>query len=403
MRWMKYLPLVIISPLSFGQTAIAQETPSDQSKLADRLLEPSELDTLGHPVNVKAFLQGLSHKSLWNFSFRVDDARLRREGIDMSTIVVPKWFTSGVTPRSALRMILHNHGLGFVQLDSAELLVTTRQQAERMWWEEIGELDLDEFSATSVSVRRNAVFAAGFANQDEDKLNELLKRALMDSDKTVRFDAAYALAVSRSDDSIPHLLALMRCGDRTLQQAAAYALGDHGSQATIELLEIVGNSDTKLSDAAVFALKRQGRVAKVAIPRLLAEGVRLERLDTTSAEEVEGCRMIANAVAQIDITGALPALRKMLRSSNAGERAFAARCLAEAADAAGECESELRSGLKDSDTSVRRQCTRALAQIDRLGDETIDALQFARTDSDHFVRLWATSAIRLSKSASENK
>nr|WP_287697175.1 HEAT repeat domain-containing protein [Microcystis sp. M058S1] len=257
-------------------------------------------------------------------------------------------------------------------------------------------------------VRRNAAEALGKIGS-ETAIAGLLK-ALEDSNKDVRRKAVEALAKIGSETAIAELLKALEHSDKYVRWKAAEALGNIGSETAIaRLLKALEHSDNYVRGDAAFALGKIG--SETAIPGLLKaledsdEYVRwnavkaLGNIGTETAiagllKALEHSdwyvrRKAAEALGKIGSEIAIPGLLKALEDSDG----FVRR---KAAEALGKIGSEtaiagLLKALEDSNKDVRRKAAEALGKI---GSETaIAGLLKALEDSNKDVRRNAAEAL----------
>ncbi|MCA2688823.1 MULTISPECIES: HEAT repeat domain-containing protein [unclassified Microcystis] len=209
-------------------------------------------------------------------------------------------------------------------------------------------------------------------------VNELLK-ALEDSDKDVRWEAAEALGNIGSETAIAGLLKALEHSDYHVSWNAAEALAKIGSETAIPgLLKALEDSYKYVRGNAAEALAKIG--TETAIPGLLKA---LE----DSYKYVRG--NAAEALGNIGSETAIAGLLKALEDSYEYVRLNAAEAL-------GKIGSEtaiprLLKALEDSHWYVRRDAAEALGKI---GSETaIPGLLKALEDSDNNVRWKAVEAL----------
>ncbi|WP_287675107.1 HEAT repeat domain-containing protein [Microcystis sp. M038S2] len=209
-------------------------------------------------------------------------------------------------------------------------------------------------------------------------VNELLK-ALEDSDRDVRWEAAEALGNIGSETAIAGLLKALEHSDEYVRWEAAEALGNIGSETAIPgLLKALEHSDEDVRGSAAEALAKIG--SETAIPGLLKA---LEHSD----EYVRG--NAAKALAKIGTETAIPGLLKALEDSYGYVRGNAAKALGKIGTEA--AIPGLLRALEDSYFEVRRKAAEALAKI---GSETaIPGLLKALEDSYFEVRRYAAEAL----------
>ncbi|MCA2673073.1 MULTISPECIES: HEAT repeat domain-containing protein [unclassified Microcystis] len=240
-------------------------------------------------------------------------------------------------------------------------------------------------------------------------VNELLK-ALEDSDKDVRWEAAEALGNIGSETAIAGLLKALEHSDYHVSWNAAEALAKIGSETAIPgLLKALEDSYKYVRGNAAEALAKIG--TETAIPGLLkaledsykyVRGNAAEALGNIGSETAiagllkaledsyEYVRLnAAEALGKIGSETAIPRLLKALEDSHWYVRR-------DAAEALGKIGSEtaipgLLKALEDSDNNVRWKAVEALGNI---GTETaIPGLLKALEDSDGFVREKAAEAL----------
>jgi putative membrane-bound dehydrogenase-like protein len=109
-------------------------------------------------------------------------------------------------------------------------------------------------SSKSVEARRNAVWAA--TRIKAAAARAAARRALEDSDETVRQTAIHSVSVQRDREALPALLKLLKSKAAHNQRAAAEALGRLESKAAVPaLLEAVGRpADRALEHSLTYAL-----------------------------------------------------------------------------------------------------------------------------------------------------
>ncbi len=105
-----------------------------------------------------------------------------------------------------------------------------------------------------VEARRNAVWTA--TRIDHPEARDAVRRALSDSDETVRQVALHSISLHRDHEAVPQLLALLKGSSAQNQRTAAEALGRIGDKSAVPaLLEAAGKpGDRMLEHALTFAL-----------------------------------------------------------------------------------------------------------------------------------------------------
>jgi HEAT repeat protein len=261
-------------------------------------------------------------------------------------------------------------GLDVPKRFKVELLGLTKSN------EVVNEL-LKALEDSDKDVRRNA--AETLANIGTETAIAGLLKALEDSDNYVRRKAAEALGNIGTETAIAGLLKALEDSDDDVRWKAAEALGNIGSEtAILGLLKALAHSDEDVRGNAAFAFGNIG--SETAIAGLLKA---LEH----SSEGVRG--KAVEALGNIGSETAIPGLLKALEDSDDDVRRYAASAL-------GNIGSEtaipgLLKALEDSNKDVRRYAASALGNI---GSETaIPGLLKALEDSDEYVRMYAASAL----------
>jgi HEAT repeat protein len=373
----------------------------NHASIMRRLERMSDLDLVGHPSPLIGLLQLVRIEeggdfNGWNIPVIEDRQALRRCGIRLEDLISSGFNTGGlraggVNRRSSLRFVLGVSGLAYYVNDK-HLVVTTKEIARAKWLGELPKPKLDVLKHGSVPERRDAAFALGFWRLDPEVCVEPLVKALTDTDRDVCFDAAYALGEMgpAADKAIGDLLKLLKSEDLTRREAAVFALGKIGPKATKGLLALIDDSDSAIAIAAAKSVGVMGSVGKGAISGLIEAAQR-------HSNNEELCGKIATSIAGIDLGDAVPKLRELLKSDQAGVRSFAADTIAEIGPPGQSCASELLPLLTDPIIRVRIAAAYALARIDLPGDFPTDALEAASRDEDEHVRFWAKAALRTIK------
>ncbi len=379
-----------IPAIALCDTTTSQGPSRGQHEPVMQVLEmPSELDLTGHPISYGTLFAGMK---IWDIRMILDEPALLRHGMRLDEIIVPELRAGGVSRRSSLRFILDAGGIGYYVGEKC-LVVTTKHLARVKWLAQLDKPEPEALSASSVGKRRDAAFAAAFWHVDPDVWIEPLTKALLDSDRQVSFDAAYALGElgPEAAGAIDPLARLLKSKDLTLREAAVSALGKIGPKAVKRLLELIDDPDSALAIAAAKALSVMGSVGNEAIPGLIAAATR-------HADSEELYRSFGSAIAAIDLGDAIPRLRELLKSDSAAIRSFAAFAIGKIGPAGQTCAPDLLLLLTDQSTRVRIDVAYALARLDLPSDFPTDSLEAAVKDSDQHVSLWAAKALRVIKS-----
>lgn len=357
----------------------------------------------GPDANAGGLAFFLASQEGWKIPTVVDEAGLRRIGVDLNRIPLPERLeSSGISRRSSLRFVLDLLGIAYYVERDKGLVFSTKHTARVLWQEQLGKVMPENLQADSIDLRREAAFAMGFWHIDPDSgVNDLIA-ALDDSDRDVRFDAAFALGElgHQAEKSIDALCRIVKSDDLTLRQGAAYALAKIGPSAIEELLGFIDDPDSAISLAGIDGLRFMGSAGNDAVPALIAAGIRVSR--KAQYRDKDGickiCRNIGSALSQIEMGDAVVPLRELFKSDEPELRSFAAFAIGEIGSQAISCEKELQILLSDGHTRVRRDAAHALARLDLPHDTSTEALETAAKDADRYVSLWATEALRVIKS-----
>ncbi|HEY8505810.1 MAG TPA: HEAT repeat domain-containing protein, partial [Gemmataceae bacterium] len=158
-------------------------------------------------------------------------------------------------------------------------------------------------SSESPEVRRHAVWAA--TRIDHPDARAAVRRALRDTDETVRQAAIHSVSVRRDREAMPELLKLLQSESPHNRRAAAEALGRIGDPAAIPaLLAAAGEADDRvLHHSLTYAL------IEIADPDATAAGLspagtnaarsaapRTRRAALVALDQMEGGRIAAESV-----------------------------------------------------------------------------------------------------------
>ena len=238
----------------------------------------------------------------------------------------------------------------FVEVDGLELPVLVKVELAGLTKLEAAVSGLIKLLEDSEeSVREAAAFALGEIGSDTATSG--LIKLLEDSEESVREAAAFALGEIGSDTATSGLIKLLKDSEEFVREAAALALGEIGSDtATSGLIKLLKDSEEFVREAAAFALGEIG--SETAIPKLI-------KLLKSSEKYVR--EAAAFALGEIGSETAIPKLIKLLKSSE--------KYVCEAAASAlGKIGSEtaipkLIKILEDSNKDVRKTAVAALGQI----------------------------------------
>jgi HEAT repeat protein len=347
------------------------------------------LDIVGHPATYFGIKEYIGGPLGWNVPTVVDEPALTKCGVRLNSIwPYSQLRTGGISRRSSLRFVLDKGGLAYYVNDS-RVVITTKQLARVKWQTYFAKPEPASLDSSSIADRREAVFAAPFWHLDPDLWIMALANLLDDVDRQVCFDAAYALGEfgPQATGAIDQLVTVIRAKDSTRREGALFALGNIGPPAINRLIELLDDRDTGVALAAAKSFDVMGSVGKQAIPGLFDAAER-------HADSTERSDSIALAIGNIDPTGSVPTLHKLLKSERDSLRAFAAVAIAEIGPVGRGCASDLLALLTDQNTRVRIAAARAMASIDLPADFPTVGLERALSDPDEHVRLWANAALR---------
>src|SRR5262249_40343649 len=160
----------------------------------------------------------------------------------------------------------------------------------------------------SAEARRNAVWAA--TRIDARDARAAVRRALDDTDETVRQAAAHSVSLWRDREAVPQLLALLKNHSPHNARVAAEALGRIGDRATVPaLLDAAGKpADRALEHSLTYAL------IEIADPKGTARGLDSKNVLTRRAalvalDQMDGGGLDARALAR-ELAAAQPALKE---------------------------------------------------------------------------------------------
>jgi len=378
-------------------------SPLDTVNVMDELRRPSNLNFEGADANFAGLLDALETVFDWKVKTIVDEPALAKNGIRLENIGFPYHFRAGgVSRRSSLRFMFDAGGLAYFVDGNKRLVVTTKPLARVKWLSQLRKPEPRDLVAGSLNDRREAAFAAGFWHLDPEVWVQLLVNALEDTDRDVRFDSAYALGECGplAKSAIDPLCALLRSDDLTLREAATFALGRIGSEASLRLLELIDDPDRSIALSALKAFGVMGSGGNEAVTGMMAAAKRYADPKKSLSDD-EYCGLshaIGSALSEVELGDAVPLLRDLLNSDSARIRSFAAFAIGEIGPRGQVCEPELQKLLSDDSTSVRRDAAYAMARIDLPSDTSTTALEAAANDPDYDVTLWATAALRVIRS-----
>lgn len=340
----------------------------------------------------------------WQIRTAIDSTTMARKGIAFDQILVRSFYGSGVSRRSALRLILAEASLGYVVIGDG-IVITTKETADSFWNSVSENPTVSSLTHRDVTVRRDAAFAVGNCRVVGDAFFAPLLCGLNDTDRDVRLNCAYAIAAYGSDANcaVDALVAILVSDDFTMREVAKYSLSRIGRCAIGPLLTATENGDEDISDFAACALGDMGIAGRTATEGLIGVVTRHIAAEPDIHDaHCRRCRTIALAVAQVSTIDDRTLISQLFRSNSPGERAFASYVIGELGSsgmaskeiAQDNVEPELEALLFDQTIAVRRAAAWALACLDFQLETATRSLEAASQDSDRDVRRWAGEALR---------
>jgi len=373
-----------------------------ESIVAPRLDPPSSVgDFISElPIEVNA----LAHEEfLPNVPIYVDEPMLVRNGIDLDDTTSWGFYILArrVSLRSSLRFILDSYGVSYY-IGEQQVVIPTKANARAVWLSQLKRPEPNMLNSGTLDERRATAFAAGYWSIDPDKWLGPLIHSVLDTDRQIAFDAAFALGElgPLAEAAIGPLVDNLHSTDPAIREASVNALAKIGPRAIDGLLKLVDDPDSATATAAVRSLGMMGHAGKDAVPRLLEIGNRSNSVVLRS--------WISNALVSLDPLGSLSGIRDRMKDERPNVRLFAVETISDVArlrldrlsvPKPDEVVDDLFGLRGDPDTDVRRAASFALCKIDLPVDTPLAPLEGAIRDSDDEVREHASFALRLLKSA----
>ncbi len=259
-----------------------------------------------------------------------------------------------------------------------------------------------------VRSRSTQVLARVVTDRPLDQTIKPLASCLADKDPVVRYYASEAL-IAMADRSVPAVIEFLKSPRESERQRAARVLWRIGAPAVEPLIAVVHDSgmasETRASAAHALGVIADKRATKPLLALLRDERyfVRQQAAwalgqmgESAVVNVVEMARSSApatreaaiEALGNIRSSGSIDALIAALSDQNQNVRAAAVKALGETGDR--RAVSYLVSILRDDSTSLRSQASTALA---RLGKVALPALVAALDDSKPAVRQFAAEAL----------
>jgi HEAT repeat protein/CHAT domain-containing protein len=216
---------------------------------------------------------------------------------------------------------------------------------------------------------------------NDKSLTAFFIEALKDTDKRVRYSAAFALWHMKIGDksAVPALVEALKDTEKYVRIVAAFILGDMGDKRAVPvLIEALKDTNKDVRIIAAFALEEMGD--KRAVPALI------EALKDT---EFDVRNNAASALEKIGDKRAVPVLIEALKDTEPDVRRSAASALGEIGDK--RAVPALIEAWKDADTVVRNGAASALGE---MGDKrAVPVLIEALKNADTVVRWSAAFAL----------
>jgi HEAT repeat protein len=211
---------------------------------------------------------------------------------------------------------------------------------------------------------------------------------LKDSDRSVQQAAAAALGGigEEAETYVPHLLELLRNGDASARWGAIEALGwikKGANESAPHLVELLKSSDTSVQNAAAEALGRIGEGASAYAPQLV---VLLKDRDAGVR------RAAAFAMGGMGANASVPLLIELLKDGNGGVRWAAAHSLGQLGDRAEEAVPHLAELLSDRDIGIPYAAAEALRRLGEGPKEAVPHLVDTLMECDGGVH-WAAAIL----------